>query len=108
MSLEDWRDVIIIAAGSLTILVLLAAFIFTVLIGLGTRALISTIRRVLTEEVTPLLSSVRQTVNTVRGTVTFVSETAVKPVIRVYSVVAGTRRAMAVLAGLTGRRDKED
>ena len=103
MSLEDWRDVIIIAAGSLMILVLLAVFIFTVVLGMATRALLGAIRSTLRDDLSPLLESAQQTIHTVQGTTAFIGETAVGPVIRVYSIVAGARRMMGVLTGITGR-----
>ena len=106
MSLQDWRDVIIIAAGAMTILLLLAVFIFTVVLGLATRSLLSTIRTLLKGEVTPLLDAARETLQQVRGTTAFIGETAVSPIIRVYGLVAGARRVGAVLSGITGRRNQ--
>ena len=49
-----------------------------------------------------LLDSAKGTTDTVRGTAEFVSHAAVTPVIRVYGVAAGLRRAAGVLTGLTG------
>jgi len=106
LSLQDVRDIIIIAAGSLTILVLLALFIITVVLGFTIRALLGAIQTLLREEVTPLVKSGRQTVGRIKGTATFASETAVKPIIRAYGVVAGTRRFLGVLSGVAGRRNK--
>ncbi len=106
MNLQEWRDVIIIAAGSLMILVLLAVFIFTVVLGLATRSLLGTIQTLLRGEVTPLLDAARQTLQRVQGTTTFIGETAVAPVIRVYGVVAGARRMIGVLSGVAGRRSR--
>ena len=108
MDLQDWRDIIIIAAGSLTILVLLAVFTLTVVLGLGARALISALRSTLRDEVNPLLHSVRQTVHTVQGTTSFVGETSIKPIIRVYGAIAGVRRMAGVLTGIVGRRSNHD
>ena len=104
MGLEDWRDVIIIAAGSLTILVLLALFILTVVLGLTVRGLLGVIQTLLKDDVTPLVKSAQVTVHRVQGTTAFVGEAAVSPIIRVYGVVAGTRRAFGVLSGIASRR----
>lgn len=105
--LADWRDVVLIAVGSLTLLVLVAILAVTVVLGLAIRALIGTARRMLSDEVSPLLNSAQQTVHTVRGTTSFVSETAVRPIIRVYGVVAGAKRAAGVITGI-GRRDSSE
>ena len=106
LSLQDWRDIIIIATGSMMVLVLLAVFLFTVVLGLATRSLISTVQTLLRGEVTPLLDSVRQSVQNVRGTTAFIGETAVSPIIRVYSAFAGARRMIGVLGGFAGRRGR--
>ncbi|MCH7698254.1 MAG: hypothetical protein IH865_04890 [Chloroflexi bacterium] len=105
--LADWRDVIVIAVGSLTLLVLVAILVFTVVLGLLARSLLGTVRRVLNDDVSPLISSARETVHTVKGTATFVSEKAASPIIRVYGVVSGARRAVAVITGITRRRDDQ-
>ncbi len=107
MSLDNTRDVVIIVAGSLTVAVLLAALIFTVVLGLASRALLNTVRSLLKDDVSPLLESVRQTVHTVRGTTAFVGETAISPIVRVYGAVAGARRAVGVITGIVGRRDDD-
>lgn len=104
--LTSTRDIVIVAAGVLLIMVLMALFIFTVVLGLVTRTLLSAIQTMLKEEVTPLLGSARQTVQKVQGTTTFISETAVSPIIRVYSVAAGARRAVGVLSGIASRRSR--
>ena len=106
LSLQDVRDIIIIAAGSLTVLVLLALFVVTVVLGIAIRALLGGIQSLLRDEATPLLHSGRQTLGRIQGTATFVSETAASPIIRVYGVVAGTRRFLGVLSGVAGRRSR--
>ena len=105
MGLDDVRDVIIIVAGSLTILVLIAVLIFTVVIGVAARILLGTLQNLAKTEVTPLVSQMRQTAGRVQGTATFIGETAVTPIIRVYAIVVGTRRAMGVLSGVTAKRN---
>lgn len=106
MSLEELRDVIIIAAGALTILVLLAIFVITIVVGLAARTLLRTVQTLLKGEVTPLLDSARQTLDNVRGTTAFIGQTAVSPIIRVYGLYAGAKRMLGVLGGLAGRRNR--
>ena len=103
MSIETTRDWVVVLAGSLLILVFLATLIFTVILGLAARALLGTIRSLLADDVSPLVSSARLTVQKVHGTASFVGESVASPVIRVFGIVAGTRRAIAVLSGLAGR-----
>jgi len=107
LSLQDWRDIVIIVAGSLSVLVLLALFIFTVVLGVAARSVLSSVQNILKGEVTPLLDSARRTLQTVQGTTAFVGETAVSPIIRIYGIIAAIRRAFAVLVGLVGGRGRK-
>ena len=74
------------------------------MLGLAVRMLIGNANRVVKEDVSNLIGTAQETATTVRGTATFVSETTVTPIVRVYGVVAGARRAVAVIAGI--RSDK--
>jgi len=92
------RDVaiILLAVESLIIGVLLSMLLWQ----------LRNLSRMLEEEVKPLLDSANETVGTVRGTSTFLSETVVSPVVRVISTVTGLRRGLRVLSGMR-RRDGE-
>jgi hypothetical protein len=105
LGIADIRDIVIIIVGSLSILLVLAMLVFTIAIGLAVRVLVGTLNRLAKDEASPLLHQVRETTTRVRGTATFIGETAVSPIIRTYGVVAGTRRAMGVLTGLAARRN---
>ena len=105
LDVETTRDWVIIISGAMSILVLMAVFVFVVVLGLAARALLGTTRNLLNNEVTPLVSSARATVKTVRGTTNFIGETAANPVIKVYGIAAGARRGLSVLSGLRGRGD---
>jgi len=52
------------------------------------------------DEVKPLLESVNETMNTVRGTTAFMSDNVVQPTIKVASALSGVRRTLEVLAGI--------
>jgi len=54
----------------------------------------------LRDEIKPLLESVNETMNTVRGTTVFMSENVVQPSIRVASTLSGVWRALETLAGI--------
>lgn len=105
-SVESIRDWVIIVSGSLMTLVLFLLVIVVAVLGFSARALLRTAQKMLTEEVTPLLNSVRQSVNTVQGTTAFIGENAVAPVVRAYGIVAGVRRALGVMSGVVGRKDR--
>ena len=94
-------SVIILALESIVVLLLLG-----VVIGM-LWWLIQTLER----KVTPILdttnetvSNVSETVKTVRGTTTFVSDTVVSPVIKVVSYASGVKRAVQTLTKWRSKR----
>lgn len=105
LNIADIRDIIIIIVGVLGIFLVLALLVFTVAIGLASRILLGTLQRLAKDDASPLLKELKETTGRVRGTATFIAETAVSPIIRTYGVIAGTRRAMGVLTGLAARRN---
>ncbi len=63
--------------------------------------------RLLQEEVRPILATAKETMGTVRGTTSIVSEYVVSPVARVASIVAGIRRGLDVVAGRAPQEGNE-
>ena len=107
MSLQEVRDLVIIVAGAIGILLLLAALIVTVVVGVATRALVGAARHLIRDEVTPVVESARETVEGVRGTSSFITETLVSPIIRLYGLFKGLRRFLAILSGFARRGARE-
>ena len=106
MSLGDLRDLVIVIWGILGILFLAVAIVVGIVVGVSARSLIGTVQGLLRDDVQPTLRSARQTVDSIRGTTSFVAETAVAPVIRVYGIFSGVRRFLSVLIGFRKRRSK--
>jgi hypothetical protein len=109
MSLQEVRDLVIIVAGAIGVLLLLAALIVTVVVGIAVRALIGAAQHLIREEVIPVVGSARETVEGVRGTSSFMTEMLVSPVIRLYGLFKGLRRFLAILGGVArrGRHEEE-
>ena len=61
--------------------------------------------KLLRGEVIPILRSTQETVGTVRGTATFMSDHLVQPVVKVSSYAAGARQAVNTLFG--GRNNRK-
>jgi hypothetical protein len=55
--------------------------------------------KMLQTEVQPIIKDAQDTVNTVRGTTAFVSETVVNPVVKTSSTLVGMRRAVSSITG---------
>ena len=87
--LASVRDlaIILLALESLVIGVVLVVLILE----------IRNLARLLGEEMKPILDSADETVRTVRGTTTFVSETLVNPMIRASSFASGVMQALRIL-----------
>jgi hypothetical protein len=101
--LAEFRDIVVIIWGILSILLLAALGIMALTIGLSVRRLIKDVRALLDGGVRPVLDSARETVDNVGDTTRFVGDKVVSPIIRIISIVAGIRRGLGVLSGLTGR-----
>jgi hypothetical protein len=92
------RDIaiIVLALESIVIGVLLAVLVIQVI----------RLVKLLREEVLPILNSTQETVGTVRGTATFVTDHLVQPVVKVSSYAAGARQAVSTLFGRGGRNGR--
>lgn len=88
-ALASVRDlaIILLALESLVIGVVLIVLILE----------IRNLAKLLREEIKPIVDSADETVRTVRGTTSFVSETLVNPMIRASSVVSGVMQAFRIL-----------
>jgi hypothetical protein len=60
---------------------------------------IRNLAKLLREEIKPIIESADETVRTVRGTTTFVSETFVEPMVRVSGFASGVMQALRILVG---------
>ncbi|MFZ4847763.1 MAG: hypothetical protein ACOYL7_01365 [Caldilinea sp.] len=89
------RDILIIflALTSIVVWVLLGVLIWQ----------IWRLTRMVQDELKPMIDDTRQTIATVRGTATFMSENVVAPVIQTSSRLAGYRRIVQVLLGRAPR-----
>ena len=88
-ALASVRDlaIILLALESLVIGVVLVVLILEV----------RNLAKLLREEIKPILDSADETVRTVRGTTSFVSETFVNPMIRVSGFASGVMQALRIL-----------
>jgi hypothetical protein len=80
--------IILLAIESLVIGVVLIVLIWEV----------RNLAKLLREEIKPIIESADETVRTMRGTTTFMSETLVKPVVRASGFASGVAQALRILA----------
>jgi hypothetical protein len=103
---EEWRDIFVMAfcaAGIITFLVIMFASLVS---GWLSFNILNRIRRILKDNVQPTTVNIRETTQNLKGTVSYISDTAVKPVVTVYGVAAGAKRFVGVVTRFTGKKDK--
>ncbi len=105
LSVEEVRDYAVIAYSIAGVIAFVLITFFTLVIGTLSWMTMGRVRGLLKNNVQPTLESVRQTSESVRGTVEFVSDYAVAPVVKTYGTVAGVRQFVVVLSRL-GRSRK--
>lgn len=99
MTLPAVRDIaiIILALESIVIGVLLILLLWQ----------LRSLTILLQEQIKPMLDSMQQTIGTVKGTTSLVSETIVSPAIRLSGMVAGLRRAVEVMLNVQSATEDE-
>ena len=102
-SLADARDIVVIVYGILGILFFFIGIIVALVLFFTIKGIAGSVRGLVNDQVTPTLNAVKETAQSIRGTTEFVSQTAVRPIIKTYGTVAGVRRGFSVLAGLRRR-----
>jgi hypothetical protein len=95
-SLQDVRDVCIVAFTIAGTILFLVAIVVTIAVGVAATGAFRAARRLVDDGVKPM-------VNNVRESVTFISDTAVAPIIRVYGIFSGVKRGLGTLSGLAQR-----
>jgi hypothetical protein len=104
LSIEDLRDIVVVVYGILGIVFFFAALIVIIGLFFTIKGLVGHLREILDDSVKPTLGSIKETVEGIRGTTEFVSQTAIVPIVRTYGMFAGARRGLGVLTGLTRRK----
>ena len=106
IDLQELRDITIVSFTITGTVLFLVAIIFTVVIGWAAKSTVSKVNGVVSDSVQPTLENVRETTENVRGTVAFVSDYAVTPVVRTYGIIAGARRFMVVVSRFRRRSEE--
>ena len=107
MDLQTARDWVIVVYGVVGIITFLVVTIVTAGIGVAGIKLVRTVRSLITDQVSPTISNVRDTSETIRARTSFLIDTAVRPVIKAHATISGIRRGLAVFSGLSRRmRDR--
>ena len=104
ISLQDARDWALIVSAVVGTITFLTIFIVTFVSGFLTWGILRRVRSILKDNVQPAATNVKETTQNIRGTVSYISDTAVKPVVTAYGVAAGARRFVGVVTRVAGRK----
>ncbi|GBD13435.1 hypothetical protein HRbin24_01463 [bacterium HR24] len=105
-TLEDLRDVTIVAftiAGTVVFLFSILVSLVLLVVLLQVRGLVSRVNHLVNDNLPPALSNLRESMETVRSTTAFVSDTVVRPVAKGYGLMMAARRFVSVLGRMRGR-----
>lgn len=80
------------------------ALVVLALLAIAQIGVLLVISLLLYRQLTPILKRTQEIMNNARGTSAFVSETVVRPIIRVAGVLAGVRGAASALGRRRGRQ----
>lgn len=98
-SWSEWRDITVVFLGALFVL----GAILWLAVAIAVLFLVIAIRRVVRNNAAPAIDSLKVTLDNVKGTTEFVSETTVAPIVRMYSVMRGVRSGVGAVSGIGGR-----
>jgi hypothetical protein len=98
-SWSEWRDIVIVFTAGFWLLSGLVMLVLVVVLVI----LAFQIRSLLRENVAPAVDSLRDSLDHVRGTTEFASETVISPFIRLYSITKGVRSGLGAVTNLPNR-----
>jgi hypothetical protein len=104
MELSEIRDVAVIAYAIAGTLAFVAILLVTLILGFLGMNVMGRVKSLLKDNVQPAAENAKATAQNIRGTVEYVSDTAVKPVVTAYGMAAGARRFVGVVSRFTGKK----
>ena len=98
-SWSNWRDILIVLTAGFWVI---AGILLIVLMVVAIFLLLQ-IRKLLEKNITPAVDSLRDSLDTLRGTAEFAGETVASPLIRAYSIVRGVRSGLGAMTNFPMR-----
>jgi hypothetical protein len=93
--------IVFMVTGTLAFLLMV---IVTAVTGMLLMGILGRTRGILKDSVQPAAENARATAQNIKGTVEYVTDTAVKPVVKVYGAAAGARRFVGVVSRFAGKK----
>lgn len=102
---EEWRDLFIMmfmVAGTIAFLLIIITTAITAFLSVN---ILGRIKKILKENVQPATQNVKETTQNLKGTVSYISDNAIKPVVKVYGIAAGARQFVKVVSRFSKKKD---
>jgi hypothetical protein len=102
---EEWRDLFIMmftVAGTIAFLLIIVTTLITAFLSVN---ILGRIKKILKENIQPATANVKETTQNLKGTVAYISDNAIKPVVKVYGVAAGARTFVKVISRFSKKKD---
>lgn len=107
LSVETVRDYSIVAYCIAGVIAFVLIIVATLISSFLSWNILGRIRKILKENIQPATVNVRETTQNLKGTVSYISDNAVKPVVKVYGAAAGARQFVKVVARFTKKKKDE-
>lgn len=104
LSIQTIRDYSIVVFCITGVIAFVMIIVVTAVSGFMSWGILGRVRRILKDNVQPAAVNVRETTQNLKGTVSYISDTAVKPVVSAYGVAAGARRFVRVVSKFGGKK----
>ncbi|MEO8458449.1 MAG: hypothetical protein ABI559_11635 [Chloroflexota bacterium] len=105
LSITTVRDYAITVFCIMGVIAFLLMIIVTAMTGFLSWSTIGRVRKILKESVQPAAANVKETTANLKGTVSYISDTAIRPIVTVYGAAAGAKRFAKVVTRFAKKKD---
>lgn len=102
-SVRDYSLIVFCILGSIAFGLIILTTLLTTFLSWN---ILGRIRKILKLNVEPATANLKETTQNIKGTVSYISDNAVKPVVKVYGAAAGARQFVKVVARFTKKKDE--
>lgn len=105
LSVQEVRDyslIVFCIAGVIAFVLIILSTLVTIFLSWN---ILGRIKKILKENVQPATANVRETTQNLKGTVAYISDNAVKPIVKVYGAAAGARQFAKVVSRFSKKKD---
>jgi hypothetical protein len=106
LSVQEVRDyslIVFCITGVIAFVLIIFATLITTFLSWN---ILGRIKKILKENIQPATANVKETTQNLKGTVSYISDNAVKPVVKVYGAAAAARQFVKVVSRFSKKKDE--